>query len=513
MTFRSSLIEHSRVSHSGPDVAATELQTVTRPRSGMSDRHLAMGAAVMTAVNIVKVGIQFAMLPIFARLLGPQSYGLYALALPTVTFVLMVADGGLGSSLAREGPEARRVWSSAFWAVHALALVLVCCVIGWSFLLAAITRQPQLPAIMFVLSFTLLFLASGVLPMARLLRQGRLHVGAIADLVATVAGAGLGIFLAIRGCGAWALVGQYVATFALRTVIVNVVAFELPSLTFDLGLLRSHVMMGSSIVGIKLSDYFGRMMENVIISSMLGASTLGIYGFANQIPRFVCESASNPFWAILYIQAVHKPLDIVVRVYYQFSRALGIVLFPITMLAAVASSQIIAICLGPAWHNAAIPLSIILVTSTFQIFGGLAGALLYAKGRGDLLLSLGVGLTVGRVLAVLTAGWLGLTGVATMIGVANIAYGIIAVVGPARVIGISPLLLWRGLWMPLLCAVLSGAACAILLNIFGSQALTLVIALLLSLVLYVGLLVILEPRRLLSDIEALRALIRRQPVT
>jgi O-antigen/teichoic acid export membrane protein len=487
--------------------------SMTHPQLKVSDRHLAMGAAVMATVNFVKIGIQFAMLPIMARLLGPEAYGLYALALPTVTFVLMVADGGLGSSLARERPEARSVWSSAFWAVHALALILICCVIGWSLLLAEITRQPQLPALMFVLSFTLLFLASGVLPMARLLRHGQLHVGAIADLVATVVGAGLGIFLAVRGCGAWALVGQYVATFALRAFIVNAVAFELPSFTFDFGLLRPHFLMGGSIVGIKLSDYFGRMMENVLISSMLGANTLGIYGFANQIPRFVCESASNPFWAILYIQAVHKPLDAVVRVYYQFCRALGIVLFPTTMLAAVTSSPIIALCLGTAWHSAALPLSIILVTSTVQIFGGLAGALLYAKGRGDLLLRLGVGLTVGRVLAVLTAGWLGLTGVAAMLGVINVAYGLVAVIGPARAIGVSPRLLLSGLRVPLGCAGLSAAACSILLNMFGSEAAGLIIALLVSFVLYVGLLAILEHRRLISDIEAIRVLLRGRPAT
>ena len=169
--------------------------------SGVSDRRLAFGAAGMTAANLVKAAIQLAMLPIMARLLGPRSYGTFALALPAVTFVLMLADGGLGNSLAREETDARAVWSSAFWAVHGLALFLAGGVIAWSFLLGHISKQPGLPALISVLSIALLFLASGVLPGARLMRQGRLHVGPVADLVATALGAGLGVVLALHAAG------------------------------------------------------------------------------------------------------------------------------------------------------------------------------------------------------------------------------------------------------------------------------------------------------------------------
>lgn len=267
-------------------------------RSDLSNRRLAFGAAIMTATNIARIGIQFAMLPIMARLLGTGSYGLYALALPTVSFMMMLADGGLGNSLAREDLAAHRVWSSAFWAVHGFALVLICVVVGWSNLLAYVTGQPELPALMAALSIALLFLASCVLPNARLLRQGRLHVGAIVDLVATVFGSGVGILLAVRGNGTWALVGQYLVTFVIRTVIINLIAFQAPSFTFDFTLLRPHLLLGGSIVGTKVADYAGRIAENTLVTSILGANTVGIYGFANQIPRFLCEGVSNPLWAI-----------------------------------------------------------------------------------------------------------------------------------------------------------------------------------------------------------------------
>ena len=480
-------------------------------KSSVSNRRLALGAAVMGGVNIAKVAVQFAMLPIMARLLGPEAYGLYALALPTVTFVLMLADGGLGSSMAREDFGARAVWSSAFWALHGIAVVLAAGVIGWSFVLGAITRQPQLPALMSALSITLLFLASGVLPGARMMRQGRLHVWSIADLTATLAGAGFGIFLAVRGAGTWALVGQYVIGFAIRAVIMNAVAFEMPSFVFDFALLRSHLLLGGSIVGGKLSDYFGRMVENTLISGLLGARMLGIYGFANQAPRFLCESASNPLWATLYVQAVQKPQEAVVGAYYELCRALGIVLFPATILAAVGSAEIIRLFLGPAWHAAAVPLALLLPSFAFAAIGTLNSALLYARGRGGTQLALGSMFTIGRVGAAATGLWVGLAGVAALVALVNVAASIAGAIIPARVLGFSPLTLFRGLVVPFGCAAAAGCLCEILLRLMGERAVTLVVAELLSFSAYLGLLVLLEGRRLRTDIEALRALVRKRP--
>ena len=65
-----------------------------------SARKLAMGAVASGTVNVVKIGLQLLLLPVMARLLGPNEFGVYALALPTISFVTLLADGGMGASLA-----------------------------------------------------------------------------------------------------------------------------------------------------------------------------------------------------------------------------------------------------------------------------------------------------------------------------------------------------------------------------------------------------------------------------
>ena len=51
-----------------------------------SNRKLAFGAIASGTVNVVKAALQLLLLPVMARLLGPDEFGVYALALPTVSF-------------------------------------------------------------------------------------------------------------------------------------------------------------------------------------------------------------------------------------------------------------------------------------------------------------------------------------------------------------------------------------------------------------------------------------------
>ena len=73
--------------------------------------------------NTLKVGREFVMLPLMVRLLGPNECGLYALAMPTIMFAIVFADGGLGTSSARELESNVDVWSTALWVLLGAAAI------------------------------------------------------------------------------------------------------------------------------------------------------------------------------------------------------------------------------------------------------------------------------------------------------------------------------------------------------------------------------------------------------
>lgn len=72
------------------------LEAKSLPDASTGSWRLALGAMASGAVSFAKVALQLLLLPVMARLLGPNEFGLYALTLPTVSLVGLLADEGLG---------------------------------------------------------------------------------------------------------------------------------------------------------------------------------------------------------------------------------------------------------------------------------------------------------------------------------------------------------------------------------------------------------------------------------
>lgn len=472
-----------------------------------SKRMIAFGAGALGAVSIIKMVLQIIALPLMARLLGPSEFGLYAIAIPVVAFVSMLADGGLGVSLTRE-PDSSPVWSTAFWALLGIGIVLAISVAGAGFALGAAFHQARLPGIMAALSATILLITISVPPIARLDRQGRIAVGAGADLMGNIVGVCVGIFLAFRGAGAWSLVGQYVTIYLLRALVVNYAAFKKPALEFRPTLLRSHFATGGFVLGVKISDFAGRVLGNLYMGHILGTAALGLYAFSNQIPRFVCESLSNPLWLSLYIRALRDEKAEIVALHRQFSRLLGMILFPATALFLVTAPALIPIFLGPRWMSATPMLQILLPAYVLNVLGSQNGAVLLAYNRYDIQLYHMIALSIGKVAAICLGPWIGLTGVAYGIAGVSAIYAAAMIFGSTAITGCHPLPVLKGLIGPFVASLFAGAVGGALVGYCGENIFYLVLCLVIGTIAYGMAIILIDRKHLVSDLMVLRSMLR-----
>ena len=442
------------------DAAPNAVALAPPPPDGAAERRrFALNAAAGGVANAVKIGAQLIMLPLMAHLLGPSEFGLYALALPTVTFFMALADGGLGSALAREKTQDSVIWSTAFWLLMAVGVGLTLIVSGGGLVIASLAREPRVTELMLVLSLSFLLITGTVLPTARLTREGRLVIFNLADLAGTLTGACTAVALAVAGWGAMSLALQYLTVFLVRAVVLNAAAFVRPTFEFRLSSLKDHVSTGSSLMASRLCDFCGRLVENVMFGRIFGPASLGTYTFANQAPRFLCEAASGPLWGALYAQALREDEASVTALHVKVVRLLSLALFPMALLASAAAPEITHLVLGPKWEAAADLLRILLPFYAFVIVSTLSGAILLARGSGWLLFQLMLALTVGRVLAVGSGAFTDPVTVAWAIGFVHVVVGIPMLCAPAWQRRTSGGALLRGTLLPLAAAAVAGAAC------------------------------------------------------
>lgn len=181
-----------------------------------------MKAAVVRGVvwtggeKLLVQAISLAQYLVLARLLTPADFG--QVAMLGVFFAVggELADAGLGRAFVVYGGDARRIWA---WNV-ALAVAVYLAVGCASPLVASFCGVPDLGRIAWTLGLTTVIGAAGSVHGAWLTREMRFAALAWTNVARALAGAAVGVVLALRGWGVWSIVGLGLAAATLRTFLL-----------------------------------------------------------------------------------------------------------------------------------------------------------------------------------------------------------------------------------------------------------------------------------------------------
>lgn len=432
----------------------------------------------MTMCNIAKIAVQIGVTPILAHIIGPRDFGLYSLALPSIIFVMMLADGGLGQTLAREPEDQATTWSSAFWLLLGLGILMAAAVSLWSFPLSWIAHEQHLPPIMMTLSLCIVLMTLSVTPSARLTRRGRIQDAAVIDLAANVLGSGIAIGFALLGAGVWSLAAQFISLYLIRAIGVNTLAFRNPSLAFSWKAIAPHTMLGGSIVITKFAESIGRMLEPTFINRRFGAPSLGAYSLASQAAWSIVQSVNNPAGTALFVRSLGENDNAALeKLHLQMIRVISLTTLPATAIIAGAAPRLISDLLGEKWAATAFVIACIFPSQAIGTLGQLYSSVLYARGRTLTQTWITIAYSALRLAAVaIPFGDWGTVPIS--VAGANLAYFIIGVANAKFSLSWSTGHILRSLWGPLIASAIGAAAAVSLsrtITVSGLEGLTLVL--------------------------------------
>ncbi|MCJ2115665.1 oligosaccharide flippase family protein [Methylobacterium sp. J-001] len=398
---------------------------------------MAKNSVVGAVLGGLKISIQLVTLPVIASYLGPKEFAVYALALPAITFFLVLADAGVGGTLSREDEANEIVWSSSFWAILILCFLLQIVVIFIGLLIAYISDEPSLSKLMILLSFSLPIMGITNVPAARLNRRGRIQYLAVCDLFSSALGAFCGIICSIKGMGAISLGFQFVVSFLSRSFLINLAAFHMPLFHFSYKAVTKHIVVSTTIVCSRLTEFVGRAVENIVFQNIYGSALLGNYNLGSQISRFSCEAVGNPVWASLYAQALHEDRSRLAELTRRTLVTVCYVLFPIAALLITSSAPLFSIIMGNKWNDAAWIVEVLIFFNALSTVFGLIGAVLTAIGAPlSILYALGL-LYLSRILSVVAGAVFGVYFSVLAIGLSSLVFIVVLTIGAGRKFGFN----------------------------------------------------------------------------
>ena len=379
---------------------------------------------------------------ILARLLAPEDWGLAAMVLVFSGVVVVFTDSALGTALIQRRTISEEDRSTVFWASVVIGLALMLGGFALAEPLARFYGEPEVASLFAVLSIGFLVSALGSTQQALLVRDMRFNRLELRQIAATVAGAAVGIAIALAEFGAWAIVAQLLTEAAVSTVLLWYLADWWPSMTFSFGSLRRLAGFAGNVFGENLLYQTGRNLGNLLIGRFLGASALGMYALATNIVLVPFSRIAGPLQQVFFpafaLMSDDRPR--MADVWIRATRLVGVISIPALVGLAVVAPDFVQVVLGPKWDDATPVIQILAVVGLVQSLQTLCGEVLLALGRANWLLWFTM-LWFGASLASFAIGiqW-GVIGVAACYAVATLVVEPLRTYVTARALGTSP---WR----------------------------------------------------------------------
>lgn len=219
---------------------------------------------------------------ILARILSPEQFGVFAVALTLQAVLMTLADLGLSADLIRS-PDPRRLAPTIATLGLLAGGVMTALMAGFGHTLADLMGSPAAGDVIVLLSFTLILGSAGVVPYAMLMRRfEQKKLFAIAAVNFTVSTA-LTLILLAAGWGVLALAAGRLVAQSITLVLQFVAARERPRFGFDRTVVRPVLAFGVPIAAANLLSWTLLNIDNIAIARLAGPVALGFYVLAFNI--------------------------------------------------------------------------------------------------------------------------------------------------------------------------------------------------------------------------------------
>jgi O-antigen/teichoic acid export membrane protein len=398
-----------------PTTAASGAAAVAEVEPAPMRSLVVRGLAWKAVSRIVLQLSRFVVAVLLARLLTPAQFGLAAMVLVLSGLVVVVGDAGLGAALVQRRTISDDDKSTVFWTSLGIGAVFTLAGVAAAGPVANFYDEQAVKPLLIVLSTCFFLGALGTTPSALLVRDMNFRALELRQMGGTIVGAVVGIGLAIAGYGAWALIGQQVATTAFSTVCLWWFCRWAPSLRFSRESLRDIGGFTGNVFGQNLLYYAGRNADNLLVGRYIGSAALGAYSLAYNVMLAPFHQIGGLVQQVLFpaFARLQDDRERLADVWIRATRLVAAITTPALVGLVVVAPEFVSVVLGHRWH-AAVPVVQILA------WVGLIQSL--QTMNGDVLLALGKASTIFRYTVVWFAA-----GLASF--VIGLRWGIVGVAG------------------------------------------------------------------------------------
>lgn len=237
---------------------------------------------------------------VLARLLSPENYGVISIVMIFITFCDAIVTGGFGNAIVQKKDADELDVNTMLCCSVATSILLYVIIFCAAPYIASFYNMSIIRPILRVLGLRLLI--SGVNSIQRAWIQKRMLFKRffISTSFGTIISAVVGISMAYRGKGAWALVGQYLTNSFIDTAVLLITNDWRPRLQFSWKRAKKMLSYGWKVLVTTVVYMIESDLRSLIIGKKFGSADLAYYDQGKKFPNLLVTNINTSISNVMF---------------------------------------------------------------------------------------------------------------------------------------------------------------------------------------------------------------------
>ena len=237
---------------------------------------------------------------VLARLLSPSHYGAIAIVNIFIALANVFVSCGFGNSLIQKKDADDTDFSSVFYFNILMSIVMYIIVFYSAPIIADFYSMPILTPVLRVMGLRLIVAGINSVQHAYVARHMLFKRFFWSTLGGTLASGVIGVVMAYKGFGIWALVAQYMTNSTVDTIVLWFTVKWRPKRLFSFKRLSGMFSFGWKLLVSSLIETGYNELRSLIIGKMYTAADLAHYNKGRQFPNLVVTNVNTSIQSVLF---------------------------------------------------------------------------------------------------------------------------------------------------------------------------------------------------------------------
>ena len=370
--------------------------------------------------------ISFVVSMVLARILMPEEYGLVSLVTIFITLANVFTTNGLGTALIQKKEADKLDFSTMFWAGIIVSFILYIILFICAPIIASAYNNQTLKLIIRIMGLKIPIAAINSIQQAYVSRKMIYKKFFFSTFFGTLVSAIVGIYMAVKNFGVWALVAQYLTNSCIDTIVLFITIDWRPTLQFSIERFKKMFSFGWKVMVTSFIGTFFDQLRGLLIGINYKSEDLAYYNKGEQIPALVGNNINSTMESVLFpaMSKVQDSKEDIKKATRRVMKTNTYIIMPMMFGLAAIASPLIRILLTDKWLKCVPFLQIVCMQQCVGIIGSANLQAIKAIGKSDVLLKLEIIKKPIYLIILIIA--MQISPIAIAIG--NLLYNIIAIV-------------------------------------------------------------------------------------